>query len=174
MRHRHSRQRLKQKPAHAKMLLRNLATSLILYERVRTTKKRAQVVQPIVDRLIATAKSKEPYVAIRSINRVVMDRNASRKLMEVLRERYKDRPSGFTAMRAIGARQGDGASLVDLTLIADKDPPARTPAAKTAAAETKKPQKRDKPAQKDEKKTSSSAPNAKKKDTPSTTAKSES
>ncbi|HBU09398.1 MAG TPA: 50S ribosomal protein L17, partial [Candidatus Peribacter riflensis] len=44
MRHRLSRHRLALKPAHARMFKRNLLTSLLLYESVRTTKKRAQVV----------------------------------------------------------------------------------------------------------------------------------
>lgn len=125
MRHRRSRLRLTQKPDHAKLLQRNLVTSLLLYEAVRTTHKRAKVIQPIVDRLIATAKAKPPHVAIRAMNRVVTDKNASRKVMEVLRARYAGRPSGFTRMVPAGARKGDGAELVDLSLI-DSDIGQRT------------------------------------------------
>lgn len=117
MRHRVSRQRLKQKPAHARMLQRNLVTSLLLYEAVRTTKKRAQVVQPIIDRLITFAKTRPPHVAIRYINRLVTDKNASRKIMEVFIKRYAKRSSGLTRMKPAGARKGDGAQLVDLTLV---------------------------------------------------------
>jgi large subunit ribosomal protein L17 len=117
MRHRKSRLRLNQKPAHAKQLERNLVTSLLLYEAVRTTRKRAKVIQPIVDRLITNAKRQTAHVAIRGLNAFVTDKNASRKVMEVLKERYKTRPSGFTSMKAVGARKGDGAQLVDLTLM---------------------------------------------------------
>lgn len=117
MRHRHSSRRLPQKPAHARMLQRNLVTSLLLYEQVRTTKKRAQVVAPLVDRLIAIAKAHKPYNAIRAINRVVTDKNASRKIMEVLVKRYSGRASGLTSMKPVGARKGDGAMLVDLSLM---------------------------------------------------------
>lgn len=117
MRHRRSTHRLTQKPDHARLLKRNLVTSLLLYESVRTTRKRAKVVQPIVDHLITVAKGDVPQVAIRSINSVVTDRNASRKLMEVLRERYRTRPSGFTRIVAVGSRKGDGAQVVDLSLI---------------------------------------------------------
>ena len=99
------------------MLLRNLVTSLILYEKVRTTKKRASVVQPILDRLVTVAKKKDAHVAIRQINAVVTDKNASRKLIDVLRQRYATRPSGFSRAKAAGARVGDGAPLVDLTLV---------------------------------------------------------
>jgi large subunit ribosomal protein L17 len=99
------------------MMVRNLVTSLLLYERVRTTKKRAEVAQPIVDRLLTIARTEEPYNAIRALNRVVTDKNASRKAMEVFRDRYKTRASGFTTMVPVGSRQGDGAEVVDLMLI---------------------------------------------------------
>lgn len=117
MRHRDARHRLTQKPAHARMLKRNLVTSLLLYESVRTTRNRAKAVQPIVDRLVVIAKKKQPHQAIRAINRVITDKNASRKLMEVLRDRYNGRSSGFTRIVPAGARTGDGARLVDMELI---------------------------------------------------------
>lgn len=117
MRHRHSRRRLRQKPAHARSMERNLVTSVLLYETVRTTKKRAEVVRPIVDRLITVGKTKPAALAIRSINRVVTHRNASRKILEVLKDRYAARPSGFTRMVPLGGRHGDGAKMVRLELV---------------------------------------------------------
>ena len=96
MRHRTTRFRLTQKPAHSRLLQRNLVTSLLLYEVVRTTRSRAKVVQPVVDRLITIAKRKSPQQAIRAINAYVTDRNACRKIMEVLVGRYAKRPSGLT------------------------------------------------------------------------------
>ncbi|MFH1670463.1 MAG: 50S ribosomal protein L17 [Patescibacteria group bacterium] len=112
-----SKQRLKQKPAHARMLKRNLVTSLLLYESVRTTKRRAKAIQPTIDRLITVAKTRPPHIAIRFINSTVTDKNASRKVMEVYRERYSGRTSGLTRMVPVGERKGDGAELVDLSLV---------------------------------------------------------
>lgn len=117
MRHRKSRRRLTQKPDHARLLERNLVTSLFLYEAIRTTRSRARVIQPIVDRLISNAKKQETHNAIRSLNAFVTDKNASRKVMQVFLMRYKARTSGFTTVKAVGARKGDGAQLVDLSLI---------------------------------------------------------
>lgn len=94
-----------------------MVTSLLLYERIRTTRKRARVIQPIVDKLISNAKRQEKHVAIRTLNAFVTDKNASRKMMDVLKERYGKRASGFTSMKAVGARKGDGAELVDLSLV---------------------------------------------------------
>jgi large subunit ribosomal protein L17 len=117
MRHRHSRLRLKQKPGHARSLERNLVTSLLLYETIRTTKKRAEVIRPIIDHLITIAKTRPAHNAIRALNRVVTHKNASRKAMEVFKSRYASRTSGFTRMVPVGSRRGDGAELVDVTLI---------------------------------------------------------
>lgn len=138
MRHKTRRLRLNQKPDHARHMQRNLVTSLVLYESIRTTRKRARVIQPLVDRLITTSKTKSPHLAIRSINLMVNDVNASRKLMEVLSKRYASRPSGFTRLKAVGARKGDGAELVDLSLVdaevsAKPTEKAEKPAKKTTA-----------------------------------------
>lgn len=116
MRHRHSRLRLTQKPKHAAMMLRNLVTSLVLYESIRTTDKRAHVVRPIVERLIRVAREKTPREAIRSINRVVTDKNACRKLLEIYRSADVGRRGGLTRIAPLGARRGDGASLVTISL----------------------------------------------------------
>lgn len=117
MRHQKSRLRLIQKPDHARLMERNLVTSLILYEAIRTTRNRARVVRAIIDRLISNAKRQETHVAVRSLNAYVTDVNASRKVMQIFIDRYKTRTSGFTTVKAAGARKGDGAQLVDLMLI---------------------------------------------------------
>lgn len=117
MRHRLSRRRLGLKPAHERMFKRNLLTSLLLYESVRTTKNRARAVAPMADHIIAMAKKSSPFNAIRQINRVVTDKNASRKIMEVYIKRFALVPSGLTRMTPVGARLGDNAQLVDLALV---------------------------------------------------------
>ncbi len=145
MRHRHSRLRLRQKPAHSRLLQRNLVTSILLYESVRTTKKRALVIRPLVDKLITIAKKKDPSNAIRAINAVVLDRNASRKLMEVFRVRYAERTSGFTRMIPLGSRHGDGAEMVTFELV-DNDVNAMKEEAPAKKPKVAKPAKKEKEA----------------------------
>lgn len=133
--------RLPQKPAHAWQLQRNLVTSLVLHEQVRTTRKRARVIQPMFDKLITLAKTKESFNAIREINTVVTDKNASKKIMEVLVKRFAKRSSGYTKVTPAGARKGDGASLVDLMVLDRELSPAPVAAPKkekkAKVAETK-------------------------------------
>lgn len=111
------RSSLGRKPAMRRMLLRNLVTSLLLYEKIRTTRARAKAIQPIVDRLITKAKNRPPHIAVRFINQIVTHRNAGQKVFEVFVDRYKSRPSGFTRMKPLGLRQGDGAELVEISLV---------------------------------------------------------
>jgi large subunit ribosomal protein L17 len=94
-----------------------MLTSLVLYERIRTTKKRAQVLKPLVDKMITTGKTQRPDVAIRRLNEVITDDNACRKILEVLVKRYEKRPSGYTTIKPVGMRKGDGALLVDMMLV---------------------------------------------------------
>jgi large subunit ribosomal protein L17 len=99
------------------------------------------VVRPLVDKLITIAKKKDPANAIRAINAIVLDKNASRKLMEVLRVRYASRPSGFTRMVPVGARIGDGAEMVNFQLVDAVE--AEVVDAKTVKAEKEKKEKKE-------------------------------
>jgi len=117
MRHRNHSKRLARKPHQARSLLKNLVTSVILYEKVRTTQKRAQVAKSLVDRVITVGKRERTDLAIRKMNRILTDRNACRKVLEVLKKRYASRSSGFTRLVPVGMRKGDGAKLVDFILM---------------------------------------------------------
>ena len=103
--------------SHADAIKRNLVTSIILHERVKTTAKRAAVVMPMVEKLITTAKTKDKVSAIRNINEVVLDKNACRKIMEVLKDRYKERSSGYTRAIKYKNRAGDNAPMVVVELL---------------------------------------------------------
>jgi large subunit ribosomal protein L17 len=112
--------KLGRKPAKRLSLVRNLVTSLVLYESIRTTKNRAKAIQPVLDRMITKAKTRPPHIAVRYLNRVVTDDNASRKIFEVLIERFKSRNSGYSSIKPLGRRKGDGAELVQISLVSDK------------------------------------------------------
>lgn len=122
-------------------MLKNMVTSVILYEKIRTTKKRAQVLKSMVDRVITIGKRDRKDLAIRRINQMVLDDNACRKILEVLKSRYATRTSGFTRIVPVGMRGGDGALLVDLSLI-DAAEPVAADAAPAAPAKKRTPSKK--------------------------------
>ncbi len=117
MRHKVKKVKLGSDKDHTTALMRNLAMSVIIYEKVKTTSAKAKAVQPFVERLISIAKNKEKKHAIREIERLLQHENASKKLMEVLKEKYKDRDSGFTRITKLGNRHGDNAQMVQIELI---------------------------------------------------------
>ena len=102
---------------HRAAVMRGLATSIILFEKVKTTSTKAKQVQPIVEDLITKAKTKDAVSAIRQIGQVVLDDKAGKKLLEVLKDRYKDRQGGYTRIVKVGHRAGDAAEMVQISLV---------------------------------------------------------
>ncbi len=121
---------------HRVALLRSLATSVILFEKVKTTVGRAKQVRPIVEDLITKAKTKDARNAIRQISKIVWDENASRKLLEVLKDRFKNREGGYTRMVKLGFRAGDAAEVVSLQLLGEDEAPKAKRATKKETAKT--------------------------------------
>jgi large subunit ribosomal protein L17 len=117
MRHRKKNLKLNMQRDHREALLKNLATSIILHESVKTTKAKAKQVQPIVEDLITKAKTKEQVHAIRLFKQSVFDEKASRKLLDVLKDRYMDRTGGYTRIVKLGFRAGDSAEMVQIQLV---------------------------------------------------------
>jgi len=117
MRHKNKKYHLDGKKNPKKMTFRNLVTSFIMYDRVKTTLARGKALQRKVDDLIQIAKKDDKVVAIRKLNAYLLDDKASRKLIEVLKDKYKERESGYTRMVKEGFRKGDGALTVSVELI---------------------------------------------------------
>lgn len=117
MRHRVKTSRVNRNSAHLDAMLRNMATSIILYEKVKTTQSKAKLIKPIVENLIAKTKTQSMPVAMRALNAYLTDKNATKKLTRELTERYKDRSSGFLRVTPLGFRKGDSASVVQIELV---------------------------------------------------------
>ena len=117
MRHRVKSTKLNRNAAHLKSMTRNLATSIILYEKVKTTQSKAKLVKPIIEKLITKVKKQDLPVANRTLNAYFLDKNASKKLIRELLDRYKDRSSGFLRITPLGFRAGDSAPMVQIELI---------------------------------------------------------
>ncbi|MEK7548198.1 MAG: 50S ribosomal protein L17 [Patescibacteria group bacterium] len=97
-------------------IIRNLAMSIIVYEKIKTTAAKAKAVQPFVEKLISIGKNKDKVHAIRELERLLQHENSSRKILEVLVERYKDKNSGYTRITKLGYRAGDNAPVVQIEL----------------------------------------------------------
>ena len=117
MRHKVKKIKLGTDKSHTTAMVRNLAMSVIIFEKIKTTPKRAKAVQPFIDKLITIAKTKDKRNAIRLVEQRLNHTNSSKKLFEVLVEEYKDRDSGFTRITKLGNRNGDNAPMVQIELV---------------------------------------------------------
>jgi len=116
MRHRNKNKILDRKKGPRELMLRNLASSILLYEKVKTTRAKAAAVRPLVEKMITSAKAGD-LTARRGLIKVLLQKNAVKKAIEVLGVRYKSRPGGYTRTTKLGERQGDGAEMVQIELV---------------------------------------------------------
>lgn len=116
MRHRKVGKVLGREKGPREALLRNLTASIILYEKVRTTKAKAKAVQPLVERAITVGKISD-LAARRKLHTFFYTEQPVKKILEVLGPRYKERKGGYTRVTKIGPRQGDAAEMVQIELV---------------------------------------------------------
>jgi len=116
MRHQNKGKILGREKAPREAMLRNLASSILIYEKVKTTAAKAKTVRPLVERMITIAK-KGNLTSRRKLIQVLLQKNAVKKSMEVLGERYKTRNGGYTRITKLGTRAGDGAEMVQIELV---------------------------------------------------------
>lgn len=111
---------------HRESLLRNLASSVILYERVVTTTAKAKAVQPLVERLINIGKD-GTLGSFRRLLSMVFDPKAARKIVEELVPRYKNVTGGYVILHKLMPRKGDGTPMSMIELRGVNKEEATTP-----------------------------------------------
>lgn len=117
MRHQVKKQRLARPRGQRRLLIGNLATSLVLHGKIKTTKAKAKALQPVMEKLINSAKGKEKRIAIREAGQLLQNELSSKILFEELVKKYQGKSSGFTRISEIGFRAGDKAPLVQIELL---------------------------------------------------------
>jgi large subunit ribosomal protein L17 len=116
MRHRKKGKILDRKKAPREAMLRNMVTSIIFYEKIKTTKGKAKAVKPLVEKVITISK-KNDLNSYRRLLQIIYHKKAIKKALEVIGPKYKERPGGYTRIINLGIRKGDGAEMVQLELV---------------------------------------------------------
>lgn len=132
MRHLKAGRRLARTTEHRTALLRNLITQLLEHERVQTTQAKAKETRMWAEKIITLAKRGDLH-ARRQTLRVVRSKKAMAKLFGELKDRFQDRPGGYTRIIPLGFRVGDGAAISLLELVGR---PEKLPKAKKKASAT--------------------------------------
>ncbi|WP_226685336.1 50S ribosomal protein L17 [Shewanella indica] len=116
MRHRKSGRQLNRNSSHRQAMFRNMASSLVRHEIIKTTVVKAKELRRVVEPLITLAKSDS--VANRRLAFArTRDQEVVGKLFNELGPRYQERPGGYTRILKCGLRAGDKAPMAYIELV---------------------------------------------------------
>ena len=116
MNHRKTGRKLGRTSAHRKALFRNMVTSLLEHEQIRTTDAKAKELRGVAERMITLGK-KGTLHARRNALRTIRSKEVTAKVFDELAARYEDRPGGYTRVIKLGQRPGDAAPMSIIELV---------------------------------------------------------
>lgn len=119
MRHRHGGRKLNRTSSHRRAMFRNMATSLLKHEQIRTTLPKAKALRGVAERMITLGKRGDLHARRQALG-YLNDETVVRKLFDTLGPRYTERPGGYTRVLKAGFRYGDSAPMAVIELV-DRD-----------------------------------------------------
>lgn len=108
---------------HRKAMLRNMATSVILYGKVETTEAKAKDMRSVVDELITLGKKgdvaarRQAAAYLRNVTDKETGKTVVQKLFDEVAPKYKNRNGGYTRVVKTGVRKGDAAPMAYIELV---------------------------------------------------------
>jgi large subunit ribosomal protein L17 len=108
--------RLGGSPAHQRLMLANLATSLFEHGRITTTETKAKRLRPLAEKLVTFAKRGDLH-ARRQVMTTIRDKDVVHTLFAEIGPRYENRPGGYTRITKVGPRKGDNAPMAVIELV---------------------------------------------------------
>lgn len=127
--------RLASSPAHERLMLANMATSLFQHGRITTTLPKAKRLRPLAERLITFAKRGDLH-SRRRVMRVIRNKSVVHKLFTEIAEQMEQREGGYTRIVKIAPRRGDAAPAAVIELVTEPVSPKQA-VVKEAEAATK-------------------------------------
>ena len=116
MRHQKSGRKLNRTSSHREAMFRNMASSLVKHELIRTTLPKAKELRRVAEPLITLAKTDGVANRRLAFSRL-RDKEAVGKLFVELGPRYKERPGGYLRILKCGFRPGDNAPMAYVELV---------------------------------------------------------
>lgn len=116
MRHNKKFNHLGRKSAHRKAMLSNMATSLILHKRIKTTEAKAKALRIFVEPLISKSKEDSTHNR-RIVFAYLRSKEAVTELFRDISIKVADRPGGYTRIIKLGKRLGDNAEMCMIELV---------------------------------------------------------
>ena len=103
-------------PAHERLMLNNMATSLFKHKRIVTTETKAKRLRPIAERLVSFAKRGDLH-ARRRVMQQILDKGVVHELFVEIAPLVADRQGGYTRITKLGYRKGDNAPMAVIELV---------------------------------------------------------
>ena len=116
MRHGKKLNHLSRTSSHRKAMMANMASSLILNKRIKTTTAKAKSLRTFIEPLITKAKTDNTH-SRRVVFRYLQDKYAVSELFRDVAEKVDNRPGGYTRILKTGNRQGDNAEMCFIELV---------------------------------------------------------
>lgn len=142
--------RLASSPAHERLMLANMATSLFQNGRIVTTLPKAKRLRPLAERLVTFAKRGDLH-SRRRVMRVIRNKSVVHKLFTEIAEQMEQREGGYTRIVKIAPRKGDSAPAAIIELVTEPVSPKKAVVkeaeAATKTAAKKEAKKAEKPAE---------------------------
>jgi len=104
--------------SHKEAMLRNMVTSVIKHESIRTTDCKAKELKKLAEKMVTLGKRGDLHARRQALS-VIRDKATVSKLFSELSERYRTRSGGYTRIVKIGYRFGDNAPVSILEFIDD-------------------------------------------------------
>jgi len=115
MKHHNKNRKFGRSSQQRKALLRSLARSLVMHERIETTEAKAKEVQPMVERMVTRARSGS-LLARRYTGSMLGD-DMGKKLITEIAPRYSDRSGGYTRVVKLAPRASDSARMAIIEFV---------------------------------------------------------
>jgi large subunit ribosomal protein L17 len=116
MRHNNKNNNLGRKSAHRKAMFSNMASSLILHKRIKTTTAKAKALRVFIEPILTKSKEDSTH-ARRLAFTYLQDKDAVTTLFREVSPKITDRPGGYTRILKLGTRLGDAADMCYIELV---------------------------------------------------------
>lgn len=116
MRHGKKFNKLSRKTQHRRQMLANMASSLIMHKRIKTTLAKAKALRLYIEPLLTKSKEDTTH-SRRVVFSYLQDKNAVTELFREISSKIADRPGGYTRILKVGTRIGDNADMAIIELV---------------------------------------------------------
>ena len=123
MKHNIKNKKLNKTSSHRKAMFMNMSNALIKHEQISTTLPKAKELRRFVEKIITLGK-KGDLLSRRKAISILQDQKMSKKVFDVLADRYRSRAGGYTRIIKLGNRYGDNAPTAVIEFI-DRDENAK-------------------------------------------------